>query len=179
MNTRLPLPKPGDINSGLSFLHPATAEDILGFPTDGVLGDDCGKASAALTAKLVTANVGPFKVTAHKQAVASLTAIFSEIKAAKPAVYAHLGTEGVMCVRRIRGTKNTPSNHSWGIAIDITVGGVLVPLGEAWVTQGLLDIYPFFHAHGWYWGAGFHRPDPMHFEVADETLRDWHASHLA
>jgi hypothetical protein len=34
-------------------------------------------------------------------------------------------------------------------------------------------LFPFFNAHGWYWGAEFSGDsvDSMHFELAEETIR--------
>ena len=42
---------------------------------------------------------------------------------------------------------------------------------------GLAAMAPFFNEAGWFWGVGFSTfEDGMHFEVADETIREWHAS---
>jgi hypothetical protein len=66
-----------------------------------------------------------------------------------------------------------PFEPYWGLAIDIKISGELVPLAADYCLEGLLDLYGYMHEEGWYWGAGFHRPDPMHFEIADETLSSW------
>lgn len=64
--------------------------------------------------------------------------------------------------RPIAGTR-TPSNHSWGLAIDIDA--TKYPQGQrrrvppAW----LVDV---MRAHGFEWGGTWSRADPMHFEYA-------------
>jgi hypothetical protein len=110
LTTRIPLPPRADMNSGLSYLHPRTAEDILGFPSDGDLTDSCGDPSADLD--IATEDVGPFRATGHSLAIASLKRIFSKVNAERPDLYDALGTAGMLCVRRIRGTRQTPSNHT-------------------------------------------------------------------
>lgn len=61
--------------------------------------------------------------------------------------------------RPIRG-RRTPSNHSWGLAIDIDA--TQYPLGSrkrlpSWIVE-------LFRAHGFDYGGDWSRPDPMHFE---------------
>jgi len=64
--------------------------------------------------------------------------------------------------RAIRG-RNRPSNHSWGLAIDIDA--TQFPLGSrkrlpSWIVE-------LFRAHGFDYGGDWtRRPDPMHFEFA-------------
>lgn len=61
--------------------------------------------------------------------------------------------------RNIAGTKS-PSNHSWGLAIDIDA--TRYPMGThrnppRWIVD-------LFEAYGFEWGGDWKRPDPMHFE---------------
>jgi len=62
--------------------------------------------------------------------------------------------------RPIRGTR-TPSNHSWGLAVDIDAQNY--PQGQrkrvppAWLIS-------LFSQWGWSWGGGWSYVDPMHFE---------------
>jgi len=64
--------------------------------------------------------------------------------------------------RAIRG-RNAPSNHSWGLAIDIDA--TQFPLGSRkrlpeWIVKK-------FREHGFEYGGNWRRrPDPMHFEFA-------------
>ena len=62
--------------------------------------------------------------------------------------------------RAIRGT-NRPSNHSWGLAIDLNAQDW--PMGQSRnrPPQWLVDIMA---THGFAWGGKWRRPDPMHFE---------------
>ena len=87
----------------------------------------------------------------------------------------------MFCARLIAGSQSI-SNHSWGSAIDISVGGILDGVqsrsakSDGRTLAGLAAMAPFFNRAGWYWGAGFSTfEDGMHFEVADETIRRWHA----
>lgn len=64
--------------------------------------------------------------------------------------------------RPIRGT-STPSNHSWGLAVD--VDATLYPQGQRSrrPPQWVIDLFAFFRwENGWQW----RNPDPMHFEFA-------------
>ena len=175
---KVPLPGPGDINTGLSYCRPETALSIFG-PPAVPLPVNCGApTSERLKAALITANVGPFRVTGIKPAVESLTRIFARVKAEKPELYAATGTAGMLCVRCIRGYPSIPSNHAFGAAIDLEMNGQLVPLNAPWAQAGTLALYRHFHAERWFWGASWQRPDSMHFEASDELIRDWHARGL-
>ena len=46
-------------------------------------------------------------------------------------------------------------------------------LGIALTQRGLVDVFPVFNRHGWYWGAEFSGDsvDSMHFEWSDESIR--------
>lgn len=175
MSRRVGRPKKNWINTGLSPLRSTTCLALLGHPRPGLsVGAECRPVTnAELRAQIVTASVGPFTVTGHGKAVDSLRRVFAAVAEHEPRVYEAVGTAGMLCCRYVRGSKRTLSNHSWGLAVDLTMNGVLQPLGSEGVQAGLLAVYRFFRAEGWYWGAGFSRNDPMHFEVADETLRKW------
>ncbi len=64
--------------------------------------------------------------------------------------------------RPIRGTR-TPSNHSWGLAID--ADATLYPQGQskARFPQWVMDV---FAKYGWENGWRWSNPDPMHFEYS-------------
>jgi len=96
-----------------------------------------------------------------------------QIKRHDPEAYAQIGTAGMLCCRFVRGSKKSISNHSWGTAVDLTFGGEVDPRGDGKCQHGLVRVYRFFHAEGWFWGAGFSREDAMHFELADETVGEW------
>lgn len=163
---------PSGINDGLTSTDPATMLNSLGNP--GTPDPGCGPSSAAMQKLMTTASVGPFRVTGLSPAVDALTRVFSAVQTAKPDLYQTLGTAGMLCVRFVRGSTTNLSNHSWGTAIDITIGGKLTPRGSTTVQQGLVDLCPFMHAEQFFWGAGFSpTPDGMHFEVSSELLAQW------
>lgn len=64
-------------------------------------------------------------------------------------------------------------SNSWGFAVDLLINGKLDVRGDGKVMKGLLELYPFFRAEGFWWGAEFDTEDAMHFEVADETVLQW------
>lgn len=71
--------------------------------------------------------------------------------------------------RSIRGT-NTPSNHSWGVAVDLN--STKNPMGSRFVTDIPPMVVEMWEECGWYWGGRYeNRPDAMHFEYVGR-LRD-------
>jgi len=123
----------------------------------------------------VLEDVGPFRVTGLKPAVADLQKIFAAVKAQDLELYSALGTAGMLCCRLVRGTRTGAiSNHSWGTAIDIKLNDQLDRRGDDKVFAGLICLAPFFNQQGWFWGAGFGTEDAMHFEVSDDRIREFH-----
>ena len=171
-------PSADSINTGRSNLHQATMLEFIGPPSPHKTPECTEVTNPALKPKLVTQSVGPFAVTGHRQAVHSLAAILAEVKVSDPNLYAQLGTAGMLCARLVRGSTHTWSNHSWGFAVDLTIGGILDHRGDNKVQLGLMRMYPFFHHHGWWWGAEFPTEDGMHFEVSDEQVRSWESQGL-
>lgn len=121
---------------------------------------------------MVTADVGSFRVTGHRKAVELLRDSLSKVRARKPELYAAIGTAGMLCCRNVRGAR-VPSNHSLGLAIDFTIGGVLDRRGDGLVQAGLVELYSVLKGDGWFWGAEFRVEDAMHFEVSYEVIRRW------
>ena len=108
-------------------------------------------------------------------------AFSAKVKAAHPELYKIIGTEGAMCYRRVRNG-SSPSNHSAGSAIDLTVGGVLPPMDYSpetplLIPNGFVILYGYMHREKIYWAAGYagSRVDSMHFESSDELLKQWKA----
>jgi hypothetical protein len=71
--------------------------------------------------------------------------------------------------RLIRGSKQSPSNHSWGTAFDLNPPHN--PLGQRPLPAGkrgsLAEVAPCFERFGFTWGGRWtNRPDGMHFEVS-------------
>jgi hypothetical protein len=160
-------------NKGVTQPRSKTMMALLGPPRDDY-GTDCRTISnPKLKALVETREVGPIKVTMLKPALDSLERIVAKLKEDEPDIHAKLGTAGALCVRYIRGSNASVSNHSWGTAIDITLQGELDPFADGTMQIGLVILAEHFNEEGWYWGGGYNREDGMHFEVGEETLRKW------
>lgn len=176
--TRLvPKPSAASVNTGVSPLSQKTVLRIFGPPRVATgkypLTDDGPVTNPRLKSKIVTEDVGPFRVTGHRQAVASLRKIFTDVKAKHPELYSILGSAGMLCCRMVRGSKTSWSNHAFGFALDVTIGGKLDKRGDDKIQAGLLLLYAVFKTHGWYWGVEFGIEDGMHLEAGDELVRKW------
>jgi hypothetical protein len=176
----IPKPKASTVNVGLTSPKLSTLRSILGEPRANYTGD-CQPITGPFKNRIVTKSVGPFRVTGVDVAVAALAEILAAVKKEVPDLHAVLGTAGMTCARKVKirqknGTiklgKN-PSNHSWGLAIDIKLKGALDKQGDDKCFRGLLILSRYFNAAGWFWGVSFLTEDAMHFEVAEATLRRW------
>ena len=171
LDAQIPIPPSSSFNVNLSSADEATMLRLLGVP--GQKSENCSPATGAFKTRIVTANVGPFRVTGLDIAVDLLKAAFDEAGQQIPDVVAAVKTAGMLCVRHKRNNPNSFSNHSWGTAIDLFFGTDVVPQGVKKTHRGCLLLAPFFNNHGWYWGAGFSGAsvDSMHFEVSKETIQ--------
>ena len=180
------LPPLYTLNQGLSPASPGYLRYLFGVP--GALTTDCSEmTNPELLPLMVTQDVGLETVTGLKPAVEAVQRILAAVQRDKPDLYAQLqdqesqlDSSAMLCVRAVAGLHPRDfSTHSWGIAIDIAIDGKLNPVGSHQVQLGLLELYPYFHAEGFYWGAGFlPNADPMHFEVSREQLARWKAQGL-
>ena len=167
---------PSPINSGVSSAKRRTMLALLGNPR-GSYSQACQPiTNPVLRDLMVLDSVGPFRVTGLGAAVESLKNIMANIEQQEPEIYHGLGSAGMLCARRVRGSATAISNHSWGTAIDLKLNGVLDFRDDNRVMIGLAKIAPIFNQHGWFWGASFRTEDAMHFEVSDEKIREWHAA---
>jgi len=73
--------------------------------------------------------------------------------------------DGCFNIRKVRGG-NRPSLHAWGLAIDINAGQF--PMGSH--RQQAPALVRAFTAEGFWSGARFHRPDPMHFQYSANAM---------
>lgn len=166
------------LNGALSGARNKTMLTLIGNPR-GNYGTDCRwPTNKKVLDLIVQKNVGPFKVSGLKPAVETLEAIFADIRAHEPEIYAVLGSAGMLCCRYVRGSTTSISNHSWGTAIDLTLEGVLDKRGDGRAQVGLLSIYKYFNAHSFFWGAAFPIEDAMHFEASEQLIRKWSADGL-
>jgi D-alanyl-D-alanine carboxypeptidase len=160
-------------NNGVTQPRNKTMMALLGPPREDY-GTDCRSISnPKLKALVETRQIGSIKATMLKPALDSLERIVAKLKEHEPDIYEKLGTAGALCVRYIRGSNSSVSNHSWGTAIDITLQGELDPFADGTMQIGLVLLAEHFNEEGWYWGGGYNREDGMHFEVGEETLRKW------
>jgi len=111
-------------------------------------------------------------------ALDALSRALNEVSAKDPGLYAAMGSSGMLCCRAIRGSTTSYSNHAWGAAVDINMQGTLDPRGDGKCQRGLLMLWPYMAKQGFYWAAGYSgaSEDSMHFEIADEVMRNWGTS---
>ncbi|KNC53395.1 uncharacterized protein AMSG_12214 [Thecamonas trahens ATCC 50062] len=134
--------------------------------------------TSGLNKLLVKVNVGPFCADLIQPAALALKRGLAELKKNDAVLWGKL-TASCVCCRYISG-KTDLSNHSWGSACDFRIDAQLDPYGDGLVQEGLIDLYPFLHDEGFYWGAGFGFPrtkneDAMHFETSAQTYAGWQA----
>lgn len=173
LTTLVPRPDAHTMNPGLVAVSSSYMVQALGQPRHSYSQDCQPLTNEKLKKHIVSKSVGPFKATGLDLAVDSLAAVMEDIRKEQPAVYAALGTAGMLCCRNIRGSTTGISNHSWGTAIDLTLNGVLDRRGDSKVQVGLTLIAPIFNRHGWYWGAAFRTEDAMHFEASRSLVAQW------
>ena len=163
----------GEYNWGLRPLAISELEEIFGMPAPELSQKCAQPRSEKLMALLETRNVGPFEARLIRPALDSLERVLGEVKESYPELYRQLHSYGSFCARLIRGSKEGVSRHSFGIAIDISIGGTLDQMGDGMTQFGLIILQEFFHQEGWIWGASFGREDSMHFEVSAQLLSRW------
>lgn len=167
-------PDRASLNGALIGARNKTMLSLIGNPR-GTYDDQCRWPTNKRVLDLVVQrDVGPFKVAGLRPAVETLEQILVDIRQHEPEIYAVLGTAGMLCCRRVRGSATAISNHAWGTAIDLTVEGVLDKRGDGRAQIGLQAIAKYFNAHSFFWGAAFPTEDSMHFEASDQLIRQWH-----
>ncbi|MEO6299276.1 MAG: M15 family metallopeptidase [Paracoccaceae bacterium] len=165
-----------NLNKGLTVPTSTWLTETFGAPADN-LGDTCQPmTNPRLSALLQDTQVGPVKVKMLKPAIESLGVVLEKIHKADPDLYARINTSGSLCVRLVRGSATSTSAHSFGLAVDLNIDGILDTLGDGRTQLGLTIMSDFFNADGWVWGAGYGREDSMHFEVSKEKIEQWIAA---
>ena len=168
----------GRFNNGVTQSSNRVMLEVLGQPRAQYNTTCQSVTNANLKALMETRQIGPIRVTMIKPALDSLERIMGRLQETEPDIYASIGTAGALCVRLIRGSSSSISNHSWGTAVDLKLEGRLDGFGDGSTQFGLLIIAELFNEEGWFWGATYSREDSMHFEVGVETLRSWADSGL-
>jgi hypothetical protein len=171
----IPVPNRDTLNKGVSAVNNTLMMKLFGAPRVAGDYDQAGKplTNPKLVRNVATMNVGPFKATGLKPAVLSLEEVMTDIQRLQPGVYNLLSSAGMLVVRFVRGSTTSISNHSWGTAIDLKIGGKLDTRGDNQVQYGLSLLAPIFNEHGWYWGAAFRTEDAMHFEAGRGLAEEW------
>ncbi len=170
----VPIPAPGDMNTGL---HPPTSAQMVQlFGIPGNSDPDCGEVThPKLKRRIITKYVGPFPVTGFDVVVEALHKAFLILRdeQGNEELFEALRTAGMLCVRKKR-SGNGWSNHSWGTSIDLFCGEGVVDQGKPFTQAGLLAFYPILHSLGFYWGAGYSGTsvDSMHFDYSWEYLQN-------
>lgn len=103
----------------------------------------------------------------YRAGVEQLLGAWAEVQQRGLAKYL-LTFDGSFTPRMVRGSSTTPSNHSFGTALDINAAWN--PIGHAPGSgKGtVVPLVPIFKAWGFAWGGDYkHRLDPMHFEMAE------------
>lgn len=170
---KIPIPV-GGINTKYHPARSSTMKTLLGRPT-GQLTSDCNEAHVSMKIKhrLVTRDVGPFKLHGLDLFLDVMEKVFAEFRTAHPGAYADLHNGGCLCVRLVRGSTDSPSNHCWGTAWDGGFAGVVDSRGDGYCFQGMLDLYAIAKKYKLFWGATFGTEDAMHFEASEELIREW------
>lgn len=171
--TKVPRPSRESINNGLTSVSPQFMIQQLGRPRETFSSDCQPMTNRTLLKHLTRGPVGNFQVEGLRPAVESLRRAVAQVQIEQPAVYALLGTAGMLCCRLVRGSSTAISNHSWGTAIDFKLNGVLDRRGDNQVQLGLTLIASIMNQHGWFWGAAFRTEDAMHFEASRMLISQW------
>lgn len=173
----VPVPPDAAINTGMTPCPTHEIERRYVRPRQKLTAECQPATSAAWKARFVTEDVGPFRVTGHRLAVKLLRESLAAVKAENPALYAALGTAGMLCIRCVKlpsGPRpDLMSNHSLGLAIDFTINGKLDRQGDGKCFVGSLQLYSILKRFGWYWGAEFSTEDGMHWDVSGEKVMEW------
>lgn len=161
------------LGKGQSLANDEFLRGLFGEPIS-VPSVECQAPDNADFSRLIeTANVGPFNVSLIHPATRSLQEIFGRVKIENPELYEQIGGLGGLCVRLVRGSTSAMSNHSWGTAVDLSIGGQIDRYGDDQAMLGLAELSRYFKEAGWIWGAAFPNEDSMHFEVSREKLQEW------
>lgn len=174
-------PAASTVNVGLASPKLALLREIFGEPRDSYTGECQDITNPQLARQIKTLSVGPFRATGVETALLAMADIMATVKEEVPDLYAILGSAGMACARKrkIRQPNGSiklsslPSNHSWGLAIDIKLNGVIDRQGDDKCFRGLLILARYFNAAGWYWGVSYPTEDAMHFEVSQSLLQRW------
>ncbi|MBF9034429.1 hypothetical protein HKCCE2091_09270 [Rhodobacterales bacterium HKCCE2091] len=168
-----PVLDPASVNGDLCPARSAINAALIGLPSGYFGGQSTPPQSLGFAKMLETADLGPFTATGLAPAIRALRAIVTDISLETPDLYDRIGCTEMLGCRKVRGSHSVISNHSWGIAIDLTIDGLAETDGSDEVMDALLRLWPIFNRHGFYWGYAFGLADALHFEASDQLVRSW------
>lgn len=167
------------INTGMSPCPTSYLVQKHGMPRK-TLGTDCQPVTNQFwRSRMVTKDVGPFKLTGLDIFLDVLTLALQEVNKEYPGLYILLRSSGCLCCRKVRGSVNTLSNHGLGTAVDfeifnpVSMKNELDSRGDGYCQKGMLMVYSVLKKYGIYWGAEFPTEDSMHFEASKELVLKW------
>ena len=155
----------------------ATLMELLGKPCTGT--QQCNEpTNPKLNDLLVSDTVGSIRLRGLRPAVAAVKRVLEAVSRQDPDLFAQIRSQGMLCCRLNRGSVSF-SAHSWGTAVDLSIGDKIAPFGSNKAQYGITLIAPLFEAEGFAWGAGETRGrESYHFAVSEQTIREWQASGL-
>jgi hypothetical protein len=169
----VPLPDPTTLNVGVSPCPTSLLVARFGRPRDLVTNECQAITSPFWEGRMVAGQVGRSRVRGHRQAVTLLGEAFAALEQADPELYARTDSGGMLCVRHVRGRPDVLSNHSLGLALDVTLDGHIDIRGDGQVQEELITLHVALGRFGIFWGAGLRPEDAVHFEVGAEVVHRW------
>jgi D-alanyl-D-alanine carboxypeptidase len=111
--------------------------------------------------KIVEVSAAGVKVSVRRE-LAELVAMLLSATVARHHYHLKAHDTGGYNCRSIRN-KNKPSNHSWGLAVDLNWNDN--PFQKPFTSDIPIGVIPMWWNCGFYWGGWYStKPDPMHFE---------------
>ncbi len=167
------VPIPTRTNKSLEAAKLSTLRELLGIPCEGAAL--CTEpTNPRLQDLIVIESIGNMRLRGLRPAVAAVKRVLQKVQQVHPDLFAQLRSQGMFCCRRLRGS-SAFSPHSWGTALDLSVGDTLPPIGGDKAQYGITLMAPLFEAEGFAWGADENkRPNTFHFSVSETKLREWH-----
>ena len=165
-----PIPDKSEINTLCTYLSEKEMLNLFGKP--GALTTDCSEpTNPKILSNLVQLDITPhIHVRAFKPFAIALKKGFDDLKVGNFDLYNQVKSAGALCCRAIRGSTKNYSKHSYGCSIDLYCGSDVTALGDPHTQLGIKIVYSYLKKYDIFWGAGFKRPDSMHYEASKEML---------
>ena len=174
----VPAPQAHEVNTNVEPCPTSLIITRRGLPR-AKLTDKCQPPTISWWANhMETLQVGPFRATGFEPFLRFFDAKLQLVRAAKPDLYKALGTAGCLCIRHVRGRPGVPSNHCFGMAIDMKIEGVIDYRGDGQIQVGMLELWKIIKCPELYWGVEFRIEDGMHIEASRRLVKQWIAEGL-